>query len=446
MGITITGGLTFGNGLAVSSPPPVTNYFLGKVASPGADSLQGAGVGMDITNDNVYLTGGIPFVNTGNSPFISIAANGTVNTQLRSLIDGGNYNNQYNSSMFTDTDGSIYMAGYASYFGSNILIMYKYNSSGTIAWIRSIQPDVNAVSDGYPPRITGDSSRIYVCANFGNFVGALACSKTDGAYSWFTQLDGGASLLTATGITASNGTVYIVGSNFFSGKTFNVGLDGFDGTIGTQYEFTGSNSVYNPSITSDTNFQYISMIDQNTGALILIAFNFGFFGSSTSISASVSGGTISYITRDSSGNLYIFTKTSTGELLLLKYNSSLALQWQQVLTTQTFFVTPGGVAVDTTGAKTAFAINASMSGGSSGGVDFGPGMIFARLPIDGSGSTTQTVGDTNFVYAASSYSTGTPSISASSSSYTQSTPTVYANDTLTATNSTTTLTINDYNF
>jgi hypothetical protein len=126
----------------------------------------------------------------------------------------------------------------------------------------------------------------------------------------------------------------------------------------------------------------------------------------------------------------------------LKYNSSLSLQWQQVLTTQTSFVAPGGIAVDTTGAKTAFAINASMSGGPS----FGPGMIFARLPIDGSGSTTQTVGDTDFVYATSSYSTGTPSISASASSFTQSTPTVYVNDALTATNSSTTLTINDYNF
>lgn len=444
MGITITSGLTFGNGLTVSSPPPVTNYFLGKVASPVGGDLQGAGVGMDITNDNVYLTGGIPFTNTGNSPFISIAADGTVNTQLRSLIDGGNYSNQYNSSMFTDTDGSIYMAGYASYFGGNILIMYKYNSSGTISWIRSIYPDVDSPSSSTPPMITGDSSRIYVCANFGNFVGALACSKTDGTYSWFTQLDGGASLLQATGITATgNDALIIAGANFSAGKTFIVGLDGVTGNISTQYEFTGSNAVTRPSIVAGTSSLYISMIDQSNGDFILINFNYFSVSSSTSISASVSAATTSYITRDSSGNLYTFAKTNNGgELLLLKYNSSLSLQWQQVLTTQTSFVTPGGIAVDTTGAKTAFAINASMSGGPG----FGSGMIFARLPIDGSGSTTQTVGDTNFVYATSSYSTGTPSISSAPSSFTQSTPTVYANDDLTATNSTTTLTINDYNF
>ena len=57
MGITITGGLTFGNGLTVSSPPPITNYFFGKVSASSA-VFQASGIALDPTNDNLYLTGG----------------------------------------------------------------------------------------------------------------------------------------------------------------------------------------------------------------------------------------------------------------------------------------------------------------------------------------------------------------------------------------------------
>jgi hypothetical protein len=118
------------------------------------------------------------------------------------------------------------------------------------------------------------------------------------------------------------------------------------------------------------------------------------------------------IALDSSDNAYVCWSNGTGQLGIAKYNSSGTIQWQRTLTGSN--CQGWGVAIDTAGT---LYISGSVAIGAKR-------FLFAKLPSDGSLTGTYSVGGVSLTYAASSLTDSATTLTEATSTLTAATSTL----------------------
>ena len=405
---------------------------------------------------------------------VVVNANGTVSPISSSGFDAwiatiGGTDTDFAYGMATDGSGNVYITGFAgsSGQGSNEIVLVKYNSAGTIEWQRFL----GGSGDDKGQEVAVDSSgNVYLVgltqnSGAGSWDILIAKYDTSGTIQWQRTLGGSSSDNGYAIAVDSSDNVYITGRHYTGSRNECViAKYNSSGSIQWQRFLSGSQDDVGESIAVDSsNNVYILAKTQSSGAggddLLIAKYN----TSGTIQWQRTLGGTnheYAYgMAVDSSGNVHITgTSWSTPgdalELVVAKYNTSGALQWQRYLG-GTGSDMGYGVAVDssgnvyiggitntsTTGTKDLLIVKYNSSGtlqyqrtlGSSGseeGYDLvidssfiyivgytsqGAGstdLITAKVPIDGSG--TGTYG--SYTYASTSLTGGTSTLTDSSSS------------------------------
>ena len=296
--------------------------------------------------------------------------------------------------------------------------MVKYNSSGTIQWQRQLgTTSSNDIAYG----VAVDSSgNIYIAgvAN-GLACGFIAKYDTNGTLQWQSGTSGTSAYFYGVAVDSS-GNVYAVGEGGGSPSGNPILVVKFDssGTVQWKRRFYDTNSSYGKGIAVDSSGNvYVTGMWNNP---------------STSINNIIvmkldSSGTIQWqrgfppiegvgnsegraISVDSASNVYVVSYVMGPApnyyrpYSIIKYNTSGTLQWQREITLTNTNLEPFGVAVSSTGVPHA--------------VGRGNIPLYAKVPANGSGSGTYTIGSNTYTYAASSMSETSPSLSQSASTVT----------------------------
>jgi len=395
------------------------------------------------------------------------------------LTDTGSGNRAYD--IMADSSGNVYTTGYADVNNRDIEII-KYNSSGVIQWQRSLGSTGGTYADGYGINID-TSGNVYVCgsSNATSSVADFRVAKYDssGAIQW--QRSAGTYTLSSQAENVavdSSGNVYVIGTTGFP-----VGEDDVYRLTLIKYNSSGTlqwvrraqdsspYSTYGYGVLVDSSGNpHVCGYEANSGAFYISKYNssgtlqwqsklatFGFEAYDIAIDSSSnlyvcggqgelvfakynSSGTLQWqrkldgagsdngqsITVDSSDNVYVCGYSNTGlssnYLQIAKYNSSGTIQWQRRLGNSSVSNYSYGIYAD---AGAIYVAGFTGVGGSNK-------TLIAKLPQDGSGTGTYTVGGYSFVYEASSLTASTPTYTSSSS--------LLTNETATLTNGTSTLT------
>jgi uncharacterized delta-60 repeat protein len=396
------------------------------------------------------------------------------------LTDTGSGNRAYD--ITADSSGNVYTTGYADVNNRDIEII-KYNSSGVIQWQRSLGSTGSTYADGYGVNIDA-SGNVYACgfSNANGPSGDLRTAKynSSGSIQWQRYAYDNPSFGSQAENVAvdSSGNVYVIGTTGLS-----VGEDSVFRLTLIKYNSSGTlqwvrrqqdasiNSNYGYGVVLDSSGNpYVCGYRDTTSAFWIAKYNSS--GALQWQSELITSGSEPYdIAIDSSSNLYVCG--GSGDIVLAKYNSSGTLQWQRTL---------GGAGGDqgqsitVDSSDNVYVCGYSASGlssyyfqiakyNSSGTIQwqrrlgnssinsYGYGIyadagaiyvagftyvggsnktLIAKLPKDGSGTGTYTVGGYSFVYEASSLTGSTPTYTSQSANST--------NETATLTNGTSTLT------
>ena len=408
---------------------------------------------------------------------VVVNANGTVSPISSSGFDAwisviGTSDTDFGSGIATDSLGNVYITGYCDNAGqgSNELILVKYSSAGIVQWQRFLG---GSGQDRGQQVVVDSSDNVYVCGeSYSSGTGALIAKyDSSGTIQWQRKLGGSSYSANGFGITIdSSDNLYITGRAYISsnnrcliakydtsgslqwqrqlyGSSDDYGKDIAVDNSGNVYVFghtnsagQGSNDVliakYNSSGTiqwqrllggSDLEWGYKIAVDGSGNAYICGgSFSVGGSGQELIVAKYNTSGAIQWqrtlggtgsdaghaIAVDSSGNVYVGGKTraagaGSDDILIIKYNSSGTIQWQRVL---------GGTGsddcLDLVIDSSFIYIGGKTTTDAVGSVD----LITAKIPISGSG--TGTYG--SFTYASASLSNGTSSLTDASSSLTSS--------------------------
>ena len=395
------------------------------------------------------------------------------------LTDTGSGNRGYD--ITADSSGNVYTTGYVDVNNRDIATI-KYNSLGAIQWQKSLGSTSSTYADGYGVNIDS-SGNVYSCglSNAGGISGSFITAKYDssGAIQWQRYAYESSSFGNQAENVAidSSGNVYVVGTTGFSlgeDDVYRLTLIKYNSSGTIQWvrraQASSPYSTYGYGVLVDSSGNpHVCGYDQATSSFWIAKYSSS-GGLQWQVRLATSGLESYDIAIDSSSNLYVCG--GSGAMILVKYNLAGTLQWQRKLGVSASPVT--SVCVDTS--DNVYICGYSSSGlssnyvhiakynssgtiqwqrrlGNSAVTNIGNGIyavagaiyvtgytnvggssktLVAKLPQDGSGTGTYTVGGYSFVYEASSLTDSTSTYGVGSPSLT--------NETATLTNGTSTLT------
>lgn len=298
----------------------------------------------------------------------------------------GNGSSMYNSGGGADSSGNVYSIGWANNSGTPAQSTYviKYNSSGTVQWVY-IAPITSAVC--YSGSV--DSS--------GNIIGVgnMTNGSYQGAYLMKMNNAGTIQWQTAYSVTRSS---------YFQGSTTD-----------------SSGNVYAVGTSAQTASPYYNRV---------ILFKFNSSGTLQwqrrlyNASANV-GGSIQVVSTNSNGDVFVgFTDVNSQYAYVAKYNSSGTIQWQRQVSVSG---SSGYTKFDSISCSNDFVLVGVRLSGSP------VTPAYLKLPVDGSKTGTYTLASRSVIYEASSLSEAAGDLSAIGISATWSSTSSYTAGTYSAT-------------
>ena len=333
-----------------------------------------------------------------------------------------------------DSSSNIYLVS-----ASGILIS-KWDSSGNLQWQKKLG------TDGPGRGIAVDSSaNIYVIGN-NSFLPYFSLAKYDssGTIQWQRSLGVASRYNNGMGIAFdSSGNIYVIGDSATTGgispSDIIVAKYNNSGTIQWQRKLYVTGSSYRnvgQSIATDvsSNVYIVGNIDnQGSNQAVVVKYN-----TSGAIqwqrNLGIAGDAVVFgITVDTSSNVYVTGYSGGGsKLQIAKYNSSGTIQWQRTLGN------PAGLNIGYSISVDAFE-NVYVSGANKKDGTVENSFLFAKLPSNGSLTGTYSVGSQTLIYAASSLADSAASLTDTGSSLTDATSS-FADTTPSLTYTTSTLT------
>jgi hypothetical protein len=417
----IGAGITFGNGVGITKQPII--YLFGTLGGSGTNT--GSNIVVD-SSDNMYTCGS----SSNNSDSIVIAKYDSLGSlqwqKYYRRNSGSSARGTYASGGMTiDSSSNIYFTGYWNGPNGLIAMFISVTSSGTTVWATQTQYQ----QDGVWNSIAVDSSaNPYVTGYANDYNGSNNASKWTiarwipvGGTSWwlkFGAFTGSTAIGIGTGIvTDSSNNVYVTGYANYSG-TYDMYIAKFNssGTVQWQQRFYSASTDYIHGITLDTSGNVYIVGESDVGGnynIIIAKYN---NSGTIQWQRSLSGASIENgygIAVDSSANVYITGNSNTGgtyDLIIAKYDTSGTIQWQRKLTGVTGTDSGQAIRVATSTDGTPILYVAGYVG-ASGSSD----MIIAKLPVDGTGVGTFTLGSYTLTYSATSFTSATSTLTSETS-------------------------------
>jgi len=395
------------------------------------------------SDNNFYAVGRTNSEGAGNFDLLLAKYDELGALQWQRLL-GGSSDREFGHSVAVDSSNNIYAFGYTGSEGAGNYdqLLAKYNSSGTLQWQRILGGSDQELARG----VAIDSSdNIYVVGrtrSYGDASDHLLIVKynSSGTIQW-------QKVLGDTGIDAEEANAIAIDSSdniYALGRASSEGAGIYDVLL---VKYNTSGVVQWQRILGKTGFDYgESVAVDSSGDIYALGYtDFGGAGDNDFLLAKYnSSGTLQWqkllggtdddrgrgVAVDSSGDIYVTGETkSDGEgnrdILVAKYNSSGAVQWQRTLGGSS---DERGYAV-TVGASGALYVAGVTSSTGAGGSD---GLI-AKLPSDGSLTGSYELDGVNIVYAASSLTAASSTLTAATSTLTAATSSLTAaTSTLTA--------------
>jgi len=336
----------------------------------GTEGDQFYGVDTD-SSDNVYITG---FSGDGVlRRIVLIKYNSSGTLQWQKLL-GNTSSGQNGRAVAITTSDDIYVTGDVFGVSSTLLLLAKYNSSGTLQWQRTLgYDDANSVGHS----VAFDSSgNVYVAGQTGFATAGgedilVAKYNSSGTLQWQRILGSSANQIAYGIATDAAGNSYVTG--YASLATFEIFIAKYNssGTLQWQRTFGGSD------------------------------FEFGFG-----------------VALDSLENVYVATDVRSSPLGgrnagLMKYDSSGTLQWQREIRGSG---TDVGKAVTIDSLDNIYFAGETNSTG-EGSYDF----MLCKLPSDGSKTGTYTLDAISIIYEASSLTSSTSTMTDAASTLSEAT-------------------------
>lgn len=286
-------------------------WFSKSVSSAAA---QGRAVAIDASG-NVYTTGygaGAANTATANYEYGVVTKYDKDGVDLWTRTMDATNNGDYAYGIAVDTAGNVYITGYANnqIAGSypTFVFIMKYNTSGDFQWRRNL--DSVGVVDS-PTNIAVDSTgNIYITgqANTNTLASAFVVKyNTNGVIQWQRFIDSSSS-------TSDSG--------------YGIAVD-------------SDSNVYVTGSANASTYQYSFIVKYNTSGVLLLQVSLDTAGTNDAVYG---------IALDASRNIYITGTSNTGASsngLLVKFNSSLEIQWQRTFPSSSSTLTP--IAVNNAG-------------------------------------------------------------------------------------------------
>jgi hypothetical protein len=379
------------------SVTPVNPYFMG-VIKPSSGSLyspQLLAQGAATNASNMYFVAGGTSLGGG---LFNITTGGSLAINQFQTVSGQSV---YFDAITVASSGNIYACGY--YNGGACWIV-KFNSGGSVVWATNT-PNLTYDTVGV---VTDSSENIYVSGKYqsGETYGdsnsryMLAKFDSSGATQWQKQYGSGVDGYRSGTVAQYGSLVYGVCSyqdSSYSRYGTLVILNASDGSISSQTKFP-ANAFFNNIVASpSTGNLYISGQSVNNRSLLIKTDSSGALQWGQQLN---SGYTNTAVAIDSSENAYVLVKNSSANdytMLLAKYNSSGTIQWQRDITMPSTYITQSNG-----------SISCNISGGVCVSFQVGDGTNYypfvALFPTSGSGSGSYTFNGGTFTYGASSIS------------------------------------------
>lgn len=412
-------GITFGGGVNVTKQPAA--YLMGTLAS-GFNEIATI---IRVDSSGNFYVGGYPIAGISANYALLAKYNSSGILQWKKQLTGeGDYPRIY--SMDIDSSGNIYIGGTYNPGGTTLGLISLINSSGAFVWSVNFQ---GTASGKWTPSVAGPT---------GASISSVAVSSSgvpyftgNAGYPFIVAWPGGSStptllkLLYATqGYSSSgksikldsSGNIYLTGLVTISSNT-QMFVAKFNSSGAVQWQKTlsssGTDTGYGVDVDSSGNVYITGVSDGNGNDDIITAK----YNSSGVIQwqKRLSSGVIDQSTGiavDSSGNVYITGRSNTGstnDLIIVKYNTSGVLQWQNKIVGASGG-DEGGTSITTVTNSdgTILYISGYVTGASND-------MFLAKLPSDGTGLGTFTIGSVTVTYATSTLTDVTSTLTDASS-------------------------------
>lgn len=361
---------------------------------------------------NVYVTGDyfVPSTTT----LVAFLAKYTGNGQLlwQRSLSTPNDARAYSVGVDTQEAAGIYGEGNVT---SDISFLARYDTSGGLQF----QEKFADTSYILPPTVAGGSvNRVAVTPGGdihttttplplspGFSVLYVAKFNSSGVVQWQRELSGASNVAGEGVAVGSVGEVYAVGYADTAGSTRQALLVKYDASGAIQWQrllggASGSSTRANGVAVDPLGGVYfVGSVDAFGGDLLVVKYDTsGALQWQRLLAVGYTGFRLGGVATDTLGNAYVSCGTDTGLIAIAKYDAAGTLLWQRQLSGPTFGDF-GGIAVDTAG--TVYVTGYF----EFSGVDLGA--VLAKLPSDG--SLTGTYGA--YVYATSSFATSTPTLS-----------------------------------
>jgi uncharacterized delta-60 repeat protein len=406
----IQGLIGLGGGVTRISSSGGESYWIATVVQSG-QSFVNRSLTVD-SSGNVYVGGRCTGnTNTNEAAIVQLDKEGSLQWS-RTL--GTNSGTDRFYGLACDSSGNVIAAGSYDAFtqGSNDGVVAKYNSSGTIQWQRTLGGS-SSNNDSFQDVAVDSSGNVYVAgtvalSNRNQYL--IAKYNSSGTLQWqnrYGAANSGVSLEGSSVAVDGSGNVYAAG--YANNNSFNSTVVKLNSSGTLQWAREQTDAGFNDGrVITDSSDNVIVAVRAAASPGGLNLFKYNSSGTLQWKKLLVSSGTNAPhdIAVDDSDNIYTMGWQSVSgrgtDNIITKWNSSGTLQWQRTIgnTTGEF---QGGIH-----AANSSVYVSSISENSSG---YYVGFV-AKLPDDGSGTGTYSMTDTtDYVYAASSFSTSTSSLS-----------------------------------